>query len=218
MPPSKRVGSGPGGNEVDDAASRAAAALEAALATLARRPSSAARLRGRLIEKFGEEAAERAMARLGELDLVDDGAYAEAYARRRFETGGYGSVRIEKELVERGIESAVAHAAVSEVIDSASERERASVQLERFMRSRGMTAGPSAGATGQERETGGSVVVSLDEARARREAGLGRKGAAGEGSTDGQTRGDRVRAAAYRHLLDRGFPESLVCDLLDVSL
>ena len=73
-------------------------ALRAAAAMLTRRPLSAGELTRRLREKGADEqAAARAIARLLELGLLDEAAYAEAVVRR-CTAKGYGRRRAENEL------------------------------------------------------------------------------------------------------------------------
>lgn len=82
----------------------AAAVLEAAVRLLGARDHSRLELRRKLSRKgWSEEAVEKALDRLAELDLQSDVRYAEAYARQRAEKG-YGPLRIRAELAERGVE------------------------------------------------------------------------------------------------------------------
>jgi regulatory protein len=89
------------------------AALHTAGRLLGRRQRSAAELRSRLeLEGFDQAVVEGAMARLVELGLADDAALARAWAEERA-GGGRAPRLIVRELQERGVERAVAEAAVA---------------------------------------------------------------------------------------------------------
>ena len=61
-------------------------------------------MRDKLQEKeFSAPVIEEVIERLYELDYLDDTAYAERYARERFERKGYGPRRIRRELRRRGV-------------------------------------------------------------------------------------------------------------------
>ncbi len=55
------------------------------------------------------------IARLYELEYLDDETYAHDYARNRFSSKKYGPVRIRRELEERGVERHLAEAAVDDL-------------------------------------------------------------------------------------------------------
>lgn len=55
------------------------------------------------------------IARLFELDYLDDRAYARDYVRNRFASKKYGPDRIRRELVRRGVDRETADAAVSDL-------------------------------------------------------------------------------------------------------
>ena len=99
---------------------------------LARRALPAARLRERLRRAFDADEVERAVERLIELQVLDDGAFAESFVRDRFERAGYGRERIRADLAARGIAREAAEAAIARLIDDDRERETAIRALERF--------------------------------------------------------------------------------------
>src|SRR5688572_27310186 len=80
-----------------------AEAMEVALAMLGRRSHPASAVRSRIAARFSEEQAERVVARLRELGVLDDAAYAEAFVRDRFVRAGYGRERIRADLRRRGV-------------------------------------------------------------------------------------------------------------------
>jgi regulatory protein len=146
--------------------------MQAALAMLARRSQPVARIRERLVERFGSDAAERTVTRLLELRMLDDAAFAEQFVRDRFERAGYGRERIRSDLRARNLTAREIQTAIGSVIDEAGERAHAARALERF----------------------------------RRKRGGARRG--------GPIENRRTREAAFRHLVNRGFPVELVHELL----
>ena len=79
-------------------------AKEAAFNYLSYRDRTEHEMRDKLQEKaFSAPIIEEVIDRLYELDYLDDTAYAERYARERFERKGYGPRRIRRELRRRGV-------------------------------------------------------------------------------------------------------------------
>jgi regulatory protein len=144
--------------------------MDVALAMLGRRSHPASAVRSRIAGRFGDEEAERVVARLLVLGVLDDAKYAEAFVRDRFRRAGYGRRRIRADLVRRGVAPAAVDAALGAIVDDQAERERAKQALARFTRLRA-----------------------------------------------GRKEGMRLRDAAFRHLIGRGFPGDLVRDLLSGS-
>ena len=88
--------------EEEDAVMRAKAK---AMRYVARRARTKEEVRRKLREKdYPEHAVEAAVARLKELDYLDDAEYAREYMRSRFRSKGYGPVRLRRELKQRGVE------------------------------------------------------------------------------------------------------------------
>jgi SOS response regulatory protein OraA/RecX len=141
---------------------------------LGRRAYPSAHVRERIAASFGAEQAESVVARLFELRVLDDRAYAERFARDRFERAGYGSERIRTDLLTRGLAPADVDSALAAVIDDARERERAEAALQRFCR------------------------------------------VSGSAPSDPH-RDPKLRDAAFRHLVGRGFPIDLVHELLQIE-
>ncbi len=106
--------------------------VKAAMDMLARRAMSAATLRRKLAARYGGEAAGVAVDTLLARGLLNDDDYAAAYARDRFERGGYGRARIARELAAKGVNSARVRAALDAVIGEDAERRRALEVLDRF--------------------------------------------------------------------------------------
>ena len=127
------------------------ATVAAALRMLARRSYTEAELRARLERRRGADSQSvgAALARLTELGLIDDAAWAERFVIDRFERAGRGRHRIVSELATRGIEAELAASVVARVIDPERERESARALMARLM------GGPAAaGALPQTGERG----------------------------------------------------------------
>lgn len=102
--------SGPAGS-IDhagtDAAGDAIAVRRAAMDLLARREHSRFELERKLLRRHPLGLIGEAIARLAEEGLQSDERFAESYVRQRVERG-YGPLRIQRELQERGVEERVA--------------------------------------------------------------------------------------------------------------
>ena len=80
-------------------------AVELAFRFLARRDRTVAEVRAKLGAKGVEEAAiEHAVAELAATGYLDDARYAQRFAEDRVNLDGWGSDRIERRLVELGVE------------------------------------------------------------------------------------------------------------------
>ena len=91
-------------------------AKQAALDYLAYKPRTEEEVRRKLRqEDVPSPVIEDVIARLYELEYLDDEAYAHDYAHNRFSSKKYGPVRIRRELTERGVERRLADAAVDEL-------------------------------------------------------------------------------------------------------
>lgn len=97
--------------------SAAVRVFDRALAMLAFRARAARELRRSLLAK-GERAdhVDAAIARLTALGHLDDASFARQFVRARMTGAGLSARRLESELFRRGIPSAVAAAAVAEVV------------------------------------------------------------------------------------------------------
>ncbi len=160
-----------------DGRARPTTAIEFAISLVAARSWPEKKLRERLAARYDEDEVEAALARLRELGLANDIAWAERYARDRFERLGKGRHRIRGELAARGIDPDTAEAALAGVFGS-EEGARA------------------------ERERAAAVLESLRRTLTVRGAETGQNAA---------------KNRLFRRMLARGYPASLVRDLLDVS-
>ena len=91
-------------------------AKQRALGYLAHKPRTEKEVRRKLRqEEYVDPVIEDVIARLYELEYLDDESYATDYAHNRFSSKKYGPIRIRRELVERGIERHVAEDAVADL-------------------------------------------------------------------------------------------------------
>lgn len=86
-----------------------------ALDYLAHKPRTEAEVRRKLRRKdYATPIVDSVIARLHELNYLDDARYAEQYVERRFASKGYGPVRIRQELYKRGLDRSLAETAVDD--------------------------------------------------------------------------------------------------------
>lgn len=86
----------------------------AAMDLLARREHSQAQLRRKLLRRFADhQAVECELARLAEENLQSDQRFAESFVRQR-SGRGYGPLRVEQELREKGLSDAELSAALDD--------------------------------------------------------------------------------------------------------
>ena len=99
-------------------ADRLLVAKTTAMNYVAHRARTEHEVRQKLYRSGTDEAtADQVVARLYELDYLDDGAYAMAYAQGKFRSKGYGPERVRNDLRRRGIEAVLVEAAVEEVFN-----------------------------------------------------------------------------------------------------
>ena len=114
------------------AASDARRAQEKALYLLEHRSHSKKELRDKLVRaEIPKEAAQAAADRMEELGLVDDEAFARAYARELFLRKRYGKTRVRQELKRKGIDPETIEALLEEYGGEEEALENISAVLER---------------------------------------------------------------------------------------
>lgn len=92
-------------------------AKQAAFDYLAHKARTEEEVRRKLREKeVPSFVVEDVIARLEELDYLDDEAYARDYAHNRFSSKKYGPIRIRRELLKRGVDRHLAEQAVDELV------------------------------------------------------------------------------------------------------
>lgn len=110
-------------------------ALKRALKFLGYRPRSEKEVRTKLTRlTFSQETIEATLKRLRSLDLLNDEAFARDWASARVEGRGYGPLRIERELRQKGIAKALVNQVVRETFKQQEGKERARALLERRFR------------------------------------------------------------------------------------
>lgn len=123
-----------GSTPVDDA-DPIGRAREVCLRLLTARPRTRVELRQALLRKgFEEDVADQVLARLDEVGLVDDAAFAEVWVRSRHAYQGLGRRALAAELHRKGVTDEIAAAAVS-TVDAQAERERAAELVRKRLRS-----------------------------------------------------------------------------------
>ncbi len=91
-------------------------AKQKALDYLAHKPRTEQEVRRKLQQRdVPPVVVDDVIARLYELEYLDDEAYAHDYAHNRFSSKKYGPVRIRRELEKRGVDRHLAEAAVDEL-------------------------------------------------------------------------------------------------------
>ena len=100
-------------------------AREAALRLLSARPRSVAELARRLRMKgYEPEIGEEVIARLRDLGMIDDAAFAGTLVRDRVRLKPQGSRRLANELRAKGVDDETARAAIRETMDGEQTDER----------------------------------------------------------------------------------------------
>ena len=224
-------------------------AIEFAIAVVSSRSLPEKKLRERLAPRYDAAEVDAAMARMRELRLVDDAAWAERFARDRFERVGKGRHRIRNELLARGIDAATAEASLAAVlggdVGGDVEREKAAAMLETMRSKLGRGAASrkgarnSPGADGAEDSHGTDGVEDshgTDGAEDTPGADGARNSQGARSSDDSppeaapstpagrsaarhsaRRASESLKNRLFRRMLARGYPASLVRDLLDVS-
>ena len=101
-------------------------AKAAALAYVSAQARTSEEVRRNLAQKgFAESVTDDAVAALADAGLLDDAAYAEAYARSRFAGPGHGPTRIRQDLQRRGVPRAAIDAALEALVEAEDLAERA---------------------------------------------------------------------------------------------
>jgi regulatory protein len=109
--------------------SRPGTTYSRSLDMLARAPRSAHDLRRRLLLKGEPESeVDAAVERLLAAGLLDDAAYARAFARSKISSQGFSRRRLQQELAKRGVARDISDAAIAEVLEDEAVDEVANVE------------------------------------------------------------------------------------------
>ena len=105
------------GSEADDFGT----CYEAALHYIEYRPRSEAEVRRHLQykRKFSEESVSRAVAKLKELQLIDDRAFSQIWARDRVSHRHKSSLMVRHELMQKGVDSGTIESVTCDIDDEA---------------------------------------------------------------------------------------------------
>ena len=179
----------PAGNET---ARAAVSAIEFAISLIASRSLPEKKLREKIASRYDADETDKAILRMRELCLVDDVAWAERFARDRFERSDKGRNRIRGDLMRLGIGKNSIDAALERVVDADAERDKAAAVLER-MRARLVRVGDDLGGSDEGSGQG-----------SRRDPAL-------------RIAAEKAKNRLFRRMIARGYPAGLVRDLLDVS-
>ena len=95
-------------------------ATSLALRYLSYRPRSEFEVRGRLRPRYDEQVAESVIARLKELGLLDDRAFARAWSQGRMSFKPRSAALIRRELLAKGVDKETVQAEVSTLDDEES--------------------------------------------------------------------------------------------------
>lgn len=99
-------------------------ALKRAYKFLSYRPRSAAELRAKLSQLgFPRNSVETALEKLHSLNLLNDETFARGWARGRAEGRGYGPLRIERELRQKGVAKPLISRVLKETFGRTDEKE-----------------------------------------------------------------------------------------------
>ena len=110
-------------------------ALKRAYKFLSYRPRSEAEVRTKLGQLgFPQKSVDTTLEKLRSLSLLNDEAFARGWARGRAEGRGYGPLRIERELRQKGIAKSVIGQIVQETFGPQEEKERARALLKKRFR------------------------------------------------------------------------------------
>jgi regulatory protein len=110
-------------------------ALNRAFKFLGYRPRSEAEVQAKLIQLgFPQKVIESTLEKLRSLNLLDDEVFARSWAQGRAQGRGYGPLRIEKELRQKGIARSVISQVVRETFGTEEGKKRARAVVERRFR------------------------------------------------------------------------------------
>ncbi|MFN2427505.1 MAG: regulatory protein RecX [Candidatus Binatia bacterium] len=194
---------------------RPATPVEYAIGVLAARSLPEKKLRERLAGRYTAAEVDAAVERLRELRMLDDAAWAERYTRDRFERLGKGRHRIRNELLTQGVAASVAEASIAAVFRDDAERAKAAAVLQSLRRrlDQKMGSDPISPDTDPRAAKMGSDPIFSNEAAPCGDSRASRFAA----HADAHRASESLKNRLFRRMLARGYPATLVRDLLDVS-
>jgi regulatory protein len=115
-------------------------ALKRAIKFLSYRARSEAEVRSKLAQSgFSPKIIEPTLEKLRSLKLLDDEAFARSFAEARIEDRGYGPLRVERELRQKGVAKALVGRLLEETFARSGGKERARALLERRFRGKDLS-------------------------------------------------------------------------------
>lgn len=115
-------------------------ALQRAYKFLSYRPRSEAEVRAKLSQLgFPHKSIDTTLEKLRSLKLLDDESFARGWAQARAEGRGYGPLRIERELRQKGVTRSVIQEVVRETFGRNEGREKARGLLEKRFRGKDLS-------------------------------------------------------------------------------
>jgi regulatory protein len=140
-------------------------ALQRAFKFLSYRPRSEAEIRAKLSHLgFSRASVEPVLEKLRSLNLLNDHTFAEDWARSRTEGRGYGPLRVEQELRQKGIAPTIIREVLGEIDGGGQGRERARALLNKRFRDKDLEDKKTlrrAAAFLQRRGYPGSVIAEV---------------------------------------------------------
>jgi regulatory protein len=114
-------------------------ALKLALKFLAARARSEAEVRAKLAQAgFSAKIVDTALGKLRSLKLLDDRVFAGNFARSRIDNRGYGPLRLERELRQKGVAGALVRRVLDESFGKREGQERARELLAKRFRGKNL--------------------------------------------------------------------------------
>ena len=115
-------------------------AFNRAVKFLSYRARSAAEVRTKLAQlEFSRGTVEGAVKKLRALKLLNDGTFARSWVLNRVEGQGYGPLRVERELRQKGIAESLIAQILDETFNRQQGKERAKQLLEKRFRGRDLS-------------------------------------------------------------------------------
>ena len=115
-------------------------ALRRALKFLGYRARSEAEVRAKLTQlSFPQKIIDTSLRKLRSLNFLNDETFARGWARERAEGRGYGPLRIERELQQKGIAKSLIGQIVKETFGRQETKERAKQLLEKRFRGKDLS-------------------------------------------------------------------------------
>jgi regulatory protein len=115
-------------------------ALKRAIKFLSYRARSETEVRSKLAQSgFSPKIIEPTLEKLRSLKLLDDESFARSFAQARIEDRGYGPLRVERELRQKGVAKALVGRLLEETFARSGGKERARALVEKRFRGKDLS-------------------------------------------------------------------------------